>query len=255
MSKKKIRRPQQYQKKPDPTFKEWWQAQTERTRKSIICALIALAAVIVLVVVWYYGFYDDGSLKIRNQAVVGAEDNWLIGKLDKGKNSEYYKLGTVETPDGYELTDEKLTGTSSIPNYKTELVYKPLEDNGVDTLNITTVGKSVNDMIDYVYDPFTRMVASDKENPGVISEVKELAAPSGTARYFTYAYSHKNETEAGAAETRYTQSLVCYIPANVKNSCVLVSVNVYPDSAEGFLSEDVLVAEAQKGIAVVSIDK
>ena len=49
MSKKKIRRPQQYQKKPDPTFKEWWQAQTERTRKSIICALIALAAVIVLV--------------------------------------------------------------------------------------------------------------------------------------------------------------------------------------------------------------
>ena len=62
MSKKKIRRPQQYQKKPDPTFKEWWQAQTERTRKSIICALIALAAVIVLVVVWYYGFYDDGSL-------------------------------------------------------------------------------------------------------------------------------------------------------------------------------------------------
>ena len=42
MSKKKIRRPQQYQKKPDPTFKEWWQAQTERTRKSIICALIAL---------------------------------------------------------------------------------------------------------------------------------------------------------------------------------------------------------------------
>lgn len=36
MSKKKIRRPQQYQKKPDPTFKEWWQAQTERTRKSII---------------------------------------------------------------------------------------------------------------------------------------------------------------------------------------------------------------------------
>ena len=48
---------------------------------------------------------------------------------------------------------------------------------------------------------------------------------------------------------------MCYIPANVKNSCVLVSVNVYPDSAEGFLSEDVLVAEAQKGIAVVNIDK
>ena len=172
MSKKKIRRPQQYQKKPDPTFKEWWQAQTERTRKSIICALIALAAVIVLVVVWYYGFYDDGSLKIRNQAVVGAEDNWLIGKLDKGKNSEYYKLGTVETPEGYELTDEKLTGTSSTPNYKTELVYKPLEDNGVSNLYITTVGRGVDDMIDYVYDTFSKMVTSDEENPGTISEVK-----------------------------------------------------------------------------------
>ena len=80
---------------------------------------------IVLVVVWYYGFYDDGSLKIRNQAVVGAEDNWLIGKLDKGKNSEYYKLGTVETPDGYELTDEKLTGTSSTPIIKPSWCISP----------------------------------------------------------------------------------------------------------------------------------
>lgn len=255
MSKKKIRRPQQYQKKPDPTFKEWWQAQTERTRKSILCALIALAAVIVLVVVWYYGFYDDGSLKIRNQAVVGAEDNWLIGKLDKGKNSEYYKLGTVETPDGYELTDEKLTGTSSTPNYKTELVYKPLEDNGVSNLYITTVGRGVDDMIDDVYDTFSKMVTSDEENPGTISEVKELDTASGTARYFSCAYSRQNDTETGGTETKYFQCLLCYIPANVKNSCVLVSVNVYPDSAEGFLSEDVLVAEAQKGIAVVSIDK
>lgn len=255
MSKKKIRRPQQYQKKPDPTFKEWWQAQTERTRKSIICALIALAAVIVLVVVWYYGIYDDGSLKIRNQAVVGAEDNWLIGKLDKGKNSEYYKLGTVETPEGYELTDEKISGTSSTPNYKTELVYKPLEDNGVSNLYITTVARSVDDMIDYVYDTFSKMVTSDEENPGTITEVKELNAASGTARYFTYAYSYQNDTETGGTETKYSQCLVCYVPANVKSSCVLVSVNVYPDSAEGFLSEDALVAEAQKGIAVVSIDK
>ena len=105
MSKKKIRRPQQYQKKPDPTFKEWWQAQTERTRKSIICALIALAAVIVLVVVWYYGFYDDGSLKIRNQAVVGAEDNWLIGKLDKG----IYSCVTDDiATDEVIITDERI---------------------------------------------------------------------------------------------------------------------------------------------------
>ena len=80
-------------------------------------------------------------------------------------------------------------------------------------------------------------------------------AANGTARYFTYAYSYQNDTETGGTETKYSQCLVCYIPANVKNSCVLVSVNVYPDSAEGFLSEDVLVAEAQKGIAVVSIDK
>ena len=82
-----------------------------------------------------------------------------------------------------------------------------------------------------------------------------------TIRYFALVGARRGtqtepyETEAGTAETRYTQSLVCYVPARYKNSCVLVSVNVYPDSAEGFLSEDVLVAEAQKGIAVVSIDK
>ena len=130
-----------------------------------------------------------------------------------------------------------------------------LEDNGVSNLYITTVGRGVDDMIDYVYDTFSKMVTSDEENPGTISEVKELDTASGTARYFSYAYSYQNDTENGGTETKYSQCLVCYIPANVKNSCVLVSVNVYPDSAEGFLSEDVLVAEAQKGIAVVNIDK
>lgn len=252
MSKKKIRRPQQYKKKPDPTFKEWWQSLTERTRKSIIYALYAVAAVIVLIFVWYYAIYDDGSLKIKNSAVVGKEDNWLIVDRGSGKNSDYYKVGVAGVPEGYTLTDEAISSSAS--SYKTEFVYRPAEENGVDTLYITGVSKSADDMIDSIYGTFQSMTTGDEEHPGTISEVTDLSTPSGTARYFTYAYCYDNDTESGAVEVRYSQSIVCYVPANYSDACVLVSVNVNGDSADVYLSDDAIFEELQKGIAAISID-
>jgi hypothetical protein len=255
MSKKKIRRPQSYQKKQDPTFKEWWRAQTERTRKSIIYALIALAAVIVLICVWYYAIYDDGSLVIKDQAVVNKEDNWIIAELDSGKNSEYYKLGTVDAPDGYYLTDEDMTGTSSTVKYTTEFVYRPTDESGNTMVCVKGVGKSVDGMIDYVYDSFASLVEASEDDASSITEVTDLDTPSGKARYFIYTYSYESETDAGTTETKYTQYLVCYVPAYYKNSCVLVSVSINADSPDQFVANEVLETEMQKAIDAITITK
>ena len=55
MAKKKYKRHPKYVKPKDPTFKEWWDVQSEKTQKTLKIAAIAVAAVIVLSVIFLFG--------------------------------------------------------------------------------------------------------------------------------------------------------------------------------------------------------
>ena len=219
MSKKKIKRKQQYRKPKERTFKEWWNDQSAKAQKWYKIGAIALAAIIVLLIVWYYAIYDDGSLRVSHDAIVGAQDTWLILEGDKGKNSKYYHVADVTVPEGFVVSAEGLGASSS--SLRTDFTFDSETDSDV-RLYVAPVSRTVDEMISQVYGSFTSMTAER----GAITEVKE--AGNGN-RYFTY-----------------LQSLVYYTPAAQKGRCVLISANVYPETEEGYRDEADLLAIVQK---------
>ena len=237
MSKKHIRRPQKYVKPKDPTFKEWWNAQTEKTQKNLKIAAIAVAVAIVLAVIFYYGFYDDGSLKIKNGVAVDAQENWLLVAREDGKNSEYYHLANVNTPAGYTSSEEDVAGVaiSGEPKPDMDFVFRPEEGvSPVEYVYVKGISKSAQEMVDGVYDTFVSFASE-----GTITEVMDFDTQWGTGKSFTYAYGYEDEEVPGTMH--YTQCKVSYIPSLQKNSCVLISVNYYPE-VEEYLTEEELTA-------------
>lgn len=239
MSKKKIKRPQQYKKPRTRTLKEWWQDQTAESKKKMLYICIAAAAVIALVLIWYYGFYNDGSLKVRSGAAVGAQDNWLIAERSHGKNSKYYHIADVADVEGYEYEAEK----SKTSSPSTTFMYENEEYH----LFISPVNSGVDDMINSVYPLFGQMVGEN----GTVGDVKELSCALGTARYF--AYQNSNTAEDGTVS--HNQSLVMYAPSDYKDTCILVSVSLAPETEEGYVTEEALVAEANKGLNAITVIK
>ena len=150
MSKKKIRRPQQYKKPKTRTLKEWWQDQTAESKKKMLYICIAVAAVIALVLIWYYGFYNDGSLKVRNNAAVGAGENWLIAQRSGGKNSKYYHIADVGDVQDYTVVEGS---ASSGPATSFSM------NSGDYNLYISPVNSSAADMVDSVYPLFGQLVS------------------------------------------------------------------------------------------------
>ena len=243
MSKKHIRRPQKYVKPKDPTFKEWWAQQSEKTQKNLKIAAIAVAAAILLSVIFYYGFYDDGSLKVKNGVAVDAQENWLIAELDGGKNSDYYHVANVNTPEGYEPSDENVAGVSMSGDepINNDFVFKPLEGvSPVDNIYVKAVSKDAKVMVNDVYDTFVGFASE-----GTITEVSEFETKWGAAQTFTYAYGYEDEDNPGTFN--YCQSKVTYVPSQFKNVCVLISVNYYPETEE-YLTEEEITAVMQAAL-------
>ena len=186
----------------------------------------------MLLIVWYYAIYDDGSLRVSHDAIVGAQDTWLILEGDKGKNSKYYHVADVTVPEGFVVSAEGLGASSS--SLRTDFTFDSETDSDV-RLYVAPVSRTVDEMISQVYGSFTSMTAER----GAITEVKE--AGNGN-RYFTYHYAYDDEME----NTHYIQSLVYYTPAAQKGRCVLISANVYPETEEGYRDEADLLAIVQK---------
>ena len=231
MSKKKIRRPQQYKRSQERTMKEWWQDLNDMTRKRILWSCIAVVAVIALLLIYYFGIYDDGSLKVKDNALVGAQENWLVGQRDSGKNSKYYHFADVTAPEGY-------TATESAMSVQLQQAFS-YEKDGI-TLGITPVGSSLKTLVESVYPTLASLVGED----GSISEIQDYSSKLGDAKYFTY--STNVEQEDG--ERQFTKSLAMYTPCSYKDSCILVSASAHEDVAD-----DVLLTEALKALDGVTL--
>lgn len=247
MSKKKIKRPQKYQKKADPTFKEWWAQQSAKTQWAIKGIAIAVVVVILALIVWYNFIYDDGSLKVRNDALVDAQDNWLVADLGDGKNSEYYKIATVDTPEGYVLSDEDVDGTSTAVDLRTSFVFKPVdEDSPLNYVYVLGIAKTPQEMVEQAHNALGSMVGED----GSITDITDYKTEKGTARYFSYQMVY--ESEDGSGVMKYTQAMAFYMPTGYKGTSVLISVNCAPESAEGFVEENVLLAAVEDVLPCVT---
>ena len=236
MSKKHIRRPQKYVKPKDPTFKEWWAAQSEKKQKMYKIIAAAVAAVLLLWFVYAAFIHDDGSLKISNGAAVGAEENWLILEKDK----KYYHIADVDTPEGYYVSDEDVAGTSVTEQAKpdTSFVFKPEDEtNPIEYIYVKGIARSAEGMIENVYETFVGLASE-----GSITEVTDFDTVCGKAKTFTYAYGYEDQDNPG--NMLYNQCKVTYLPAQDQDHCVLISVFHQPETAD-YLTEEELTAAMQ----------
>ena len=240
MAKKKIKRKQQYQKPKERTLKEWWRDQSARTQKTILYTAIAVLAAIVLWCVYYYGIYDDGSLKVRNNAIVGAQENWLIGERNKGKNSKYYHIADMADPDGFTRREDSLAGSSS-RTQRTDFTYSVGDENT--TVYMTAVNDSVDGIAQSVHDRFSSMVAQT-------GQITDITKETDGSQYFSYGYSYDED-----AGTRYVQSVVYYMPTPYADSCVLISSSATAESTDVYQLQDDLLAMVQQAKAGLTLVK
>lgn len=238
MSKKKIRRPQQYKKPRERTFKEWWADQKESTRKRIIWGCVAVLAVIVLLLVYYYGIYDDGSLKVKNDALVNVQENWLVGQRSSGKNSKYYHIADITAPEGYTAAENSLSS-----GLIQAFAY---EKDGL-TVNVTPVSRGVQDMVDSVYGTIIGFVGEN----GSVSQVADYESALGACKYFTYTSNSPDDQ----GNNHYTRSLVLYAPSDYSDTSILVSALSSADTEDGLAAEDALltaVTDVLNGITLAA---
>lgn len=240
MSKKKIKRPQQYRKPQERTFKEWWAGQSDRSRKTIIGVCAAIVALILLLVIWYNWIYDDGSLRVSDNAIVGMQDDWLVGQRSSGKNSRYYHFADVAVPEGYTAEDSGL-----VSSLRTDFSFANADESI--TLYVAAVNSVLSDMPNTVHEQMGRMVGEN----GSVGEIVPLETNLGKCRYFTYDMTSTNE----AGEESYAKSLVLYAPCAYGDSCILISATQHADSPDAYLADDALLAEAQKAAAAITVTK
>lgn len=166
---------------------------------------------------------NDGSLKVRNNSIVGIQDNWLVGIRDNGKYSAYYHLADVDVPDGYKKKSEN----------PSDLIQSFILTNGNIEILIASVASNVNDIVNTVYHAFSSFVADG----GFISEIKDYKCDYGICKSFYYNLHYIDENNVN----KYYISSLLYIPCYYNDCCILISAtsedekkDKLPDSATMF---------------------
>ncbi len=99
-------------KRQEEAQRQKTKAFLEKHKLHLIIAAAALVVVIVAAVLINNSIYYAGSLKVQEDKIVGAQENWLIKNLGPPSKPKYYKMGEVDLPEGYKslgglLSDQK----------------------------------------------------------------------------------------------------------------------------------------------------
>lgn len=246
LGKKKVRYVKKKHKEPQArTLKEWWRDQPPKTRKTIKNVLLVLFVLLILWQAWYWLIFNDGSLLIWGGKVSGAQENWLIGKGEKGKFSSFYKLGEVETPEGYIKSDVSVFGeavtTSRYRNYKTDFTFITEEEGVLDEVGVTCVAKPAAEIMASSY--ASAQTFLNRTDPGLegrgLTEIKTADTKLGPAQYYVYQNVTLDEEYSTFS---YYQVLYMYIPSMYPDMCVMVMADDSPSSYTMYLTEDELLS-------------
>jgi len=240
MAKKSIRRKPKYVRAKEKTLRDWWDGLDAKAQKTLEYTAIIIAAVAVLIIISYYAFYQDGSLVVRNDQIVGADETWLIAKRTKGKNSEYYHLADVTPLDGYVKAEDTKITYSSTPVLKTDFTFTAVDESSpIRTIYVSPVTeKGAKAMAEDRHEYFTKFVASYN---GEITGITEFDTDGGKGYWYEY---HCGLTNTEDNTVEYYQYLVMYIPCAYSNASIMVSVVTRPADETGYSDVNLLLETA-----------
>lgn len=228
------------------------------TRKEIYF-LIAIVALVVIGIIISL-IYDDGALKVKNGALQGVEDRWIVANGGTVSTPRYFKLGEVGELDGY--THVNLLSASD--TLITDNYYYPTQDeNPIDYISIST-GSIKNST---TTDLGTTIVEAVRATDGytVTSDLTE--GHIGDIAYTYYAFTNESYVAPEGTDTTedakanedpapntFGQSMNAYV-ATAHDNCLMIHVVNEVESPEDYLSDDELHATLETVISAITLEK
>lgn len=74
----------------------------QKYKLHLIIAAVVLVALIAAAVIISNVRYYAGSLQVKNDAIVGIQENWLVRNMGSYDKPKYYKMAEVNIPENYE---------------------------------------------------------------------------------------------------------------------------------------------------------
>ena len=239
----------------------------------LLCLLIAAVAVAA----FYLFRYDDGALKVKDDAIVADGDNWLIvnGSNTRG-GFRYYKLGEIGELEGFTREAKASTGDERLNEY----VFTAQDEGAaVKTAVVSTSHASAEAMSRYaattlsgvenaeVGDVQSKEIAGQTtyyflygERPAEASvEAAETAEEAAPAEESTEAAAPAEESgeaadEAAQSAAPYRRAVRAYIDAP-HDSCIVLRMEGSGESADACPTDEQLLAGLESLIPTVTLEK
>lgn len=223
--------------------------------KKDIAITAAVVAAIILVVVLFNVFYDDGSLKVKD-GVVQTSENSLVLNTGSANHPVYYKIGQLTDIDGYTLSSNyKSTDTNVL-----EYVYYPEGESDIDLISVNA----------YAYDASVFSAAAEQtyanDSTMASSELQTIEDDGRTVSYLTFSVLEQEEAteaetteeateEAVVEETEptYVQALHAYVSVDT-DRCIYILVRNDVESPDQYIDDSVLVEALNQVLASLSYE-
>ena len=226
------------------------------SKKEIIwtCAIVVA---LILIVVLFNVFYDDGSLKIVDGVAQTSGANSLILNDGSANSPHYYKLGQLAEVEGYTLSATPVTSDENVNTY----TFTPVEDSAIDSVTFNAYGYSATAFCE-------AMVASFSSADDVVcSELQTADADGHTVSYFTYhttptveetpaeteaETAEPESTDAEAADPIYVQALNAYV--SVGDRSIILHVRNDAESEADYVDDAALVDVMNQMLGALSFE-
>lgn len=212
-------------------------------KQIMIAAAIVIAVLVVASIVYSFFFGPGGSLPQSGDSLRGVEENWIITDLSDTAKKKYFKLGEMDAPEGYTI-DEVMSDTGD--KLEQSFYYRADDENAlVPTIYVSGVPNysaeaQLKRLIDYGY---------FAEEEGI--QTGSIAGKDVVYDYLVFDVSADKGAEEG---TVLYASLVMYMDSD-KDSCVLMMLNSAEGAREELPASAELIAEAEKFLPLLTVEK
>jgi hypothetical protein len=201
--------------------------------------LAIVAGVMLLAVVLFIAFYNDGSLPMVD-GVAQREPSWLIQDLSGNNQGKYYKLAEYTVPEGYYHDTES---TSTTNKNRTEFWMKPNDpESPVRYGYVVGVTKPPEEIAVAGHDALVGFNTGES----VISDIGHAELNGIRAPYFTNLMTNQDNGEV-------TKQISTYLPA-AHNAGVMVAVTVVVNEQHPEMTDEQMLALAEVFAATVKVE-
>lgn len=201
-------------------------------------AIIAACLLVVIVVLGQYDLlpHFKGNLHLVGGKLLGVDANDVIVNLGDSKNTEYYKIGKFDVPEGFELLGEDTVNVRS-DELETEWVIKPSEGyQGVQYIAVCGTSESSEKRKEAVRS-LGAVVDSETEET-TYPDLTEGVSPVKNVAFSGYIYGDEQKDTYSGMYNRYFST---FIPGEEKDSSIMVMITCKAKKQENLPDEATLV--------------